>query len=163
MAGAHIWYAIIDREIRLSHRAPSTAPIREPWRSKNLTACLPWQLHLARVHGHDGPGWCPSPWFDPRAGPRDTTRVRSVSACVLALLAQPRDSPQSFQLSERRRARPSAPRGGGGSTAAAADDIRAAVAARRAVWRRRHVRAQERDAREPGALGLYRLGSVVSV
>ena len=30
------------------------------------------------------------------------------------------------------------------------------------AWRR-HVRAQERDAREPGALGLYRLGSVVSV
>ena len=66
--GAKIWSKKVEREARLSRRAPSTSPIRRAQQPRTLPACPPWQLHLARGHDCDDPGWCPVPWFDSRAG-----------------------------------------------------------------------------------------------
>ena len=59
--GAKICFVKVEREARLSRRAPSTSPIREPWRPRTLSACPPWQLHLARGHGPMARGGSPRP------------------------------------------------------------------------------------------------------
>ena len=144
--GAQIWIVIVDREVRLSLRAPSTSPIREPWRANFSSACPPWQLHLARGHGPMARGGSPRPGSIPGRA-RATLpacaafpRAFSLSSLNLGTHRNHSSSASDDARAPQRRA------AAAGRRSLSWNDIRAAVAARRMPRKRLHRAARARGA-----------------
>ena len=68
--------------LTLPRCAQASAAIRRTAEEEIRSTSPPWQLQFARGHGHGGPGWCPSPWFDSRTGLRGrAARAERFDAC----------------------------------------------------------------------------------
>ena len=76
--------------LRRGHDEPSPRTSRSRRRSRAVpsprTSRSARELPLVPCHGYGDRGWCPSPWFDPRAGPgNNRCGARSSRAALYAL------------------------------------------------------------------------------